>query len=169
MKIFLIGFMGCGKTTLGKKLASKTGFQFIDLDKLIEEAAGKTIPQYFAEHGETAFRELERDVLQSASYHENAIIATGGGAPCYFDNMEWMNKAGLTVYISLPAAALASRLEKAEEVRPVLKDHKGAALVQFIAGKLEEREPFYSKAKITASGMGLNADKLWTIINDQRR
>lgn len=169
MNVFLIGFMGCGKTTLGKKLASKTGFQFIDLDKIIEQRAGKTIPQYFSEHGEAAFRELERDVLQTTYYPENAIIATGGGAPCYFDNMEWMNKEGMTVYISLPPAALASRLEKAEDVRPVLKDHKGEALIQFIAGKLSEREAFYTKAQITASGLGLTADKLWSVINDQRR
>jgi len=157
--------MGCGKTTLGKKLASKTGFAFIDLDKVIEQAAGKTIPQYFTEHGEAAFRELERDVLQTTEFSENSIIATGGGAPCYFDNMDWMNKEGLTVYISLPPAALASRLENAEEVRPVLKDYKGEALIQFIAGKLNERESFYSKAQITASGLGLTADKLWAILN----
>jgi len=164
MKVFLIGFMGCGKTTLGKKLASKMGFTFVDLDKLIEQTAGKSIPAYFSEHGEGAFRELERDVLQTAELPENAIVATGGGAPCYFNNMEWMNNEGLTVYISLPPGALASRLEKAEEVRPVLKDYKGEALVQFIAGKLEERGPFYSKAKITASGLGLTADKLWAAI-----
>jgi len=157
--------MGCGKTTLGKKLASKTGLTFIDLDKVIEHTAGKTIPQYFTEHGEAAFRELERDVLQNTEFSENSIIATGGGAPCYFNNMDWMNKEGLTVYISLPPAALASRLEKAEEVRPVLKDYKGEALIQFIAGKLNEREPFYSKAQITASGLGLTADKLWTILS----
>lgn len=169
MKVFLIGFMGCGKTTLGKKLASKTGFSFIDLDKLIEMEAGKTIPQYFSEHGEAAFRVLERNVLQASTFSENSIIATGGGAPCYFDNMDWMNKEGLTVYISLPPAALASRLEKAEEVRPVLRDYKGEALIQFIAGKLEERDPFYSKAQITASGLGLTADKLWAIMSDQRK
>lgn len=169
MAVFLIGFMGCGKTTLGKKLASKTGFTFIDLDKVIEHTADKTIPEYFAEHGEAAFRELERDVLQSTKFPENSIIATGGGAPCYFDNMDWMNKEGLTVYISLPPAALASRLEKAEEVRPVLKDHKGEALIQFIAGKLHEREPFYSKAQVIASGLGLTADKLWSSIADQRK
>lgn len=169
MKIFLVGFMGCGKTTLGKRLAPKTGFTFVDLDKVIEQKAGKTIPQYFTEHGEAAFRELERDVLQSTAFPENSIIATGGGAPCYYDNMEWMNNEGLTVYISLPPAALASRLEKAEEVRPVLKDYKGEALIQFIAGKLDEREPFYSKAQIIASGLGLTADKLWTILSDQRK
>lgn len=161
--------MGCGKTTLGKKLASKTGFTFIDLDKIIETTAGKTIPQYFTEHGEAAFREMERNVLQTTDFSENSIIATGGGAPCYFDNMDWMNKEGLTVYISLPPAALASRLEKADEVRPVLKDHKGEALIQFIADKLNEREPFYSKAQVIASGLGLTADKLWTIIGDQRK
>jgi len=169
MKVFLIGFMGCGKTTLGKKLASKTGFSFVDLDKLIEQQAGKTIPEYFSEHGEAKFRELERDVLQSITFSENSIIATGGGAPCYFDNMDWMNKEGLTVYISLSPAALASRLEKADEVRPVLKDYKGEELVAFIGGKLEERDPFYNKAQIIASGLGLTADKLWALLNDQRK
>ena len=169
MKVFLIGFMGCGKTTLGEKLASKNGFTFIDLDKAIEQVAGKTIPQYFAEHGEAAFRELERDVLQSTDFPHNSVIATGGGAPCYFDNIDWMNTQGVTVYIAVPPAALASRLEKAEEVRPVLKDYKGEALIQFIAGKLDEREAFYRKAQITASGLGLNAEKLWTILSDYRK
>src|SRR5690349_8405249 len=107
MKIFLIGFMGCGKSTMGKKLAVKLGYDFIDLDHQIEKNLGTTITAYFAENGEEAFRKLESETLKNFDYPSNSIIATGGGAPCFFDNMDWMNANGLSIYIEMPAAALA--------------------------------------------------------------
>ncbi|WP_374166686.1 shikimate kinase [Arcticibacter sp. MXS-1] len=167
--IFLIGFMGSGKTTLGKKLALRLSVPFIDLDHLLQERAGMTVPDYFSQHGEQRFRELEKDVLQSSVFPASCVVATGGGAPCYFNNMEWMNNNGLTVYLSLPPAVLAARLEKASEVRPVLKDHKGEALVSFIGSKLSEREPFYSQAKLTVSGISLTAEKLAAAIRNYQR
>lgn len=168
MKIFLVGFMGSGKTTLGKRLAAKLNWNFIDLDKLIEQHTGLKIPDYFKTHGETLFREMERVVLQTGNYPENTIIATGGGAPCYFDNMDWMKTQGIVVYISLSPADLAVRLERSEEERPVLQGHKGEALVSFIAGKLSEREPHYLRADLILSGRALNATKLWQAIDQHK-
>lgn len=164
MRIFLVGFMGCGKTTLGRKLASRLSVPFTDLDKVFEEVTGKTVPLYFKEFGEDAFRKAERDVLQTSDFPDDVVIATGGGAPCYYNNMDWMNANGFTVYISLSPVALAKRLETAEEERPVLRDHKGTALVEFIAEKLKEREPFYKQAHLIAEGISLSAEKLASAI-----
>ncbi|MEJ2884511.1 shikimate kinase [Pedobacter sp. GR22-6] len=160
MKIFLIGFMGCGKSTLGKKLAAKMAYDFIDLDHQLEKEVGTTVGRYFAEHGEAAFREQERKTLQNYAYPANVVVATGGGAPCYFDNMDWMNENGTTVYISLSPLALAKRLENGKDKRPLLKDLDEAQMVSFIEGKLAEREDFYQRATIIANGISLTADTL---------
>jgi len=160
MKIFLIGFMGCGKSTLGKKLAAKMSYEFIDLDHQLEKELGMSIGQYFSEHGEAAFREQEKKILQGYAYPGNVVVATGGGAPCYFDNMDWMNQNGTTVYISLAPAALAKRLESGKDKRPLLKDLTEEEMIAFIEGKLAEREEFYQAAQIIANGINLNADTL---------
>ncbi|WP_432713350.1 shikimate kinase [Pedobacter sp.] len=164
MKIFLIGFMGCGKTTLAKKLAVRLGYQLIDLDHLIEEKLGTTVASFFAEHGETAFRQLESDTLKSLDQDQNAIIATGGGTPCYFDNMAWMNANGKTIYIEMPAAALAKRLENAKTKRPLIKDLDHTALLHFIKQKLLERAPHYEQAMFTVSGINLSVEDLKVLI-----
>ena len=147
--IFLIGFMGCGKSTLGKKVATKTGYSFIDLDDLICQKINMSISQYFDLHGEAAFREIERETLHSLYGIKNTIVATGGGTPCYDDNMEWMNKNGKTVYLKIPPKALLSRLSQKDiDSRPLLKGKSHEELLAFIESKLEERSPFYKQAKI---------------------
>jgi shikimate kinase len=148
--IFLVGFMGCGKTTMGRKLSAALGYEFIDLDHKFEEQAGMRIAEYFAEHGEDAFRQMESNILKETQYPENAVVSTGGGLPCFFDNMDWMNANGQTVYMKLTPKMLASRLENAKTPRPVLQGKKGQELVEFIETKLEEREPHYGKAAIVA-------------------
>ncbi|MFA6946485.1 MAG: shikimate kinase [Pedobacter sp.] len=165
MKVFLIGFMGSGKTTIGKKLANYLKYDFIDLDKVIESRAGMSIVNYFELHGEGAFRELERDILQKTEFPENAIIATGGGAPCFGDNMEWMNKNGLVAYLSLSPKALASRLEHSKTDRPLIRHLKGDELIDFIRKKLQEREEFYNQAKYVVSASDLTAERLSFYLN----
>lgn len=160
MKIFLIGFMGCGKSTMGKKLAQKLGYTFIDLDHEIEKQLGTTIAEYFASHGENAFRKLESDTLKTFDYPANAVVATGGGAPCFFDNMDWMNENGLSVYIEMPASALAKRLESGKDKRPLLKDLNEVQMIEFIEGKLNERNVFYKRALISINGISLTADAM---------
>lgn len=156
---FLIGFMGCGKTTLGKKLASRMGYPFIDLDHVLEGKAGMTIAEYFSTRGEDAFRKLESEILQQTAYPENAIVSTGGGLPCFFNNMEWINAHGRSIYIQLPPKTLAQRLLNEKNKRPLLRDKQGDELVSFIDQKLSERETFYKQASIIADGHSLNAER----------
>jgi shikimate kinase len=160
MKIFLIGFMGSGKTTLGRKLASKMGYEFIDLDHKLEQQVELSIAEYFSFFGEDAFRKLESEVLKKTLYPENVIISTGGGLPCYFDNMDWMAANGKVIYIKLSPKTLADRLESGKEERPLLQDKHGDELIAFIEQKLAEREPFYAKAEIIADGLSLTAERL---------
>jgi shikimate kinase len=160
MKIFLIGFMGSGKTTLGRKLAARMNCEFIDLDHKLEQQVELSIAEYFSFFGEDAFRKLESEVLKKTIYPDDVIISTGGGLPCYFDNMDWMKANGKVVYIKLAPKTLADRLESGKEERPLLQDKHGDDLVAFIEQKLAEREVFYSQATIIADGLSLTAEKL---------
>jgi shikimate kinase len=164
--VFLIGFMGSGKTTWGRKLASRMGFEFMDLDHSLEAQAGMSIAEYFSEFGEDAFRKLESEVLKQTQYPESAIISTGGGLPCFFDNMQWMNAHGKTIYLKLSPKTLADRLENEKLERPLLRDKHGVDLVNFITEKLAEREVYYSQAKIITDGLSLTGEKLERILKD---
>jgi Shikimate kinase len=152
-RIFLIGYMGSGKTTIGKLLANKMGYNFVDMDAHIEEKHFKTITQIFAEKGEDEFRRLEQKSLHEVAEFENVIIATGGGAPCFFDNMEYMNSHGLTIYLKLTPNELAERLELiGTSKRPLLAGKNSVELREFIAAGLAKREPYYEKAAYSLSG-----------------
>jgi len=164
MKVFLIGFMGCGKSTMGKKLAKKLGYDFIDLDHEFERYTEGTVGSYFAAHGEEAFRKQESKLLREFNYPPDCIVATGGGAPCFFDNMDWMNSNGLTVYIEMTPLALAKRLESGKEKRPLLKDLNEAQMIAFIEGKLAERADFYDSASLKIDGISLTADDLIAVL-----
>jgi len=160
--------MGSGKTTLGRKLASRMGYAFMDLDHILEAREGMTIAEYFSRFGEDAFRKLETDVLKQTSYPENAVVSTGGGLPCFFDNMQWMNAHGKTIYIKLAPKILADRLKNERIERPVLNGKHGEELVAFIEEKLAEREKFYNQAAIITDGLSLTADKVVQILNAAR-
>lgn len=147
-RIFLIGYMGAGKTTVGKDLAKLMGLSFIDLDCYIEGRYHKTVGQIFAEKGEEAFRDIERRMLHEVAMFEDVLISTGGGAPCFFDNMEFMNEMGTTVYLKVSVEELAKRLEVCKSTRPVLKGRSGDELVAFIAENLKKRTPHYMQASI---------------------
>jgi shikimate kinase len=144
--------MGCGKSTIGRKLAELMGISFIDLDKYIEERYFKSVPAIFAEEGEKGFREKERTALLEVSQFENIVIGTGGGAPCFFDNMEVMNNDGVTVYIAPNTEVLASRLIKSKTERPLIAGKSREELILFIKGALLLRAPFYEKAKVIIRG-----------------
>ncbi|HEY5591769.1 MAG TPA: shikimate kinase [Paludibacter sp.] len=152
-RIFLIGYMGSGKTTIGKMLAARLQYSFVDMDAYIEKKQFKTVPQIFAEKGEKEFRLLEQNCLHEVCEFQDVIISTGGGAPCFFDNMEYMNSHGLTIYLKLTPAELAERLEDSHaNKRPLLAERKGEELRQFIADGLAKREPFYIQATYAVSG-----------------
>ena len=154
-RIFLIGYMGAGKTTLGRALATALGVQFIDLDSYIEERFRKTISQIFAEKGEEEFRNIERRMLHEVGEFEDVIISTGGGTPCFFDNVEYMNAQGTTVFLDVPVERLFIRLSIARQKRPLIKEKNDDELRTFIIEQLQKRLPHYSKAQHT-----FRADKL---------
>ncbi len=162
--VFLVGFMGCGKTTLGRKLAKYLDYAFIDLDHQLEAKVGVTIAEYFAKFGEGSFRKLESEVLKTTVYPANAIVSTGGGLPCFFDNMDWMNRRGKTIYIQLSPKTLADRLEHEKHKRPVLNGRTEDELIAFIEQKLQERDPVYTQANIIASGIGITPEKVLDLL-----
>lgn len=156
-RIFLIGYMGCGKTTVGKLLATELGFRFVDMDQHLEEKLFKTVSDIFAENGEEEFRKLEQNCLHEVAEFEDTIISTGGGAPCFFDNVEYMNTHGLTVYLKMSPEELADRLENSRpNKRPLIAGKKGEELKQFIADGLSKRESFYNKASLAVHGNNEN-------------
>ncbi len=146
--IYLLGFMGCGKSYIGKRLAQKLGWEFLDMDDFLEANEGMTISQVFAEGGEKLFRELERSYLHATYDFTKTVIATGGGAPCFFDNVDWMNTHGQTVYLKTPVPILVERLKSETAHRPLLAGKTTEALAAFITNKLAERSQFYEQAKI---------------------
>jgi shikimate kinase len=162
--IYIIGFMGSGKSTAGKKLAAALEWTFIDLDRKIEEAAGKSIPEIFSKDGEEKFRSLETEVLRNLKSQVKTIVSTGGGTPCHADNMTFMLETGVTVYLKMSTSQLVSRLLGSTEGRPVLKNVPDDKLYDFIDNKLAIREKFYNKANIIVEGINLDINNLQAII-----
>jgi len=158
--IFLVGFMGSGKTSLGKRLAKLLCFDFFDTDAEIERITGKTALQIFETDGENFFREKERAVVAKLSQKTSAVVAVGGGAPCFFDNMQRMNEAGLTIYLQATPKMLKQRLLKHKHQRPLLKDIPNEKLETYIAQLLHQREPDYRKCRITVEALNITARKL---------
>lgn len=140
--------MGAGKTTVGKKMARRLGCSFVDMDVFIENRYHKAVSELFAEKGEAFFREIEQHILQEVSLFENTVISTGGGTPCFFDNMEQMNRAGLTVYLKVSVDELTQRLVACKQERPLLKDKTRDELKRYVADHLEQRETYYKRAHI---------------------
>lgn len=146
-RIFLIGYMGSGKTTLGKAFARAMGLSFIDLDWHIEERFCKSVSQLFAERGEDGFRLLEQRMLHEIAEFENVVISAGGGTPCFYDNMDYMNAHGETVFLDVSTEVLFRRLKVAKQQRPLLANKSDDEMRTFIGQALAQRMPFYSQAK----------------------
>jgi shikimate kinase len=166
-KIFLIGFMGSGKSTAGRKLATQLNWSFIDLDEKIEKMEGMKISDIFSHKGEPYFRELETKALKELKSETNAVISTGGGTPCFGDNMDFMLGSGLTIYLKMTPASLKNRLAKSSEGRPLLREIDRKDLQRFIAGKLAEREKWYSRAEIVIDGFNNDLSDLLSLIQKQ--
>jgi shikimate kinase len=163
-RVYIIGFMGSGKSTAGKKLALLLGWSFIDLDKRIEEQAGKTIPEIFSQQGEAYFRNVEAEVLKNLISQTNTVISTGGGTPCHGDNMDHMLETGLTLYLKLTPVQLKSRLSESTGKRPLIKDLDEDSLLGFIEEKLALREKWYNRAEITVEGINLDISLLHSLV-----
>jgi len=151
MKIYIIGFMGSGKSTYGKDLAEELGYDFLDLDIEIEKQAKANIASIFEEKGEDLFRKIEREALLNTVDLKDTVIATGGGTPCFFDNLKWMNENGVTIYLKLLESDLKKRLEPVMAERPLLKDIDPDELDNFIYRTLRARAYYYHQAQIVIS------------------
>lgn len=161
MKIFLIGFMGSGKTHWGRKLSQKLGLPFFDMDGQVTTHAGKSIPEIFAEDGEEAFRMLEKEVLYMITEsHGSFVMACGGGAPCFFNNIEYMNQAGTTVWINTPMDILFERLVKEKAKRPMIRELTDDQLRSFIIRKFADRRIYYEQAVVKVEEEPLQMDNL---------
>ena len=161
LRIFLIGFMGCGKTYWGQKLAQKLELPFFDLDHQIEEGEEKTITKIFEGEGEEHFRRLEKEALHLITESHGAfVMATGGGTPCFYNNIEYMKKSGLVIWINCSTTDLHQRLLQEKETRPLLKELSDDQLLAYITKKGADRNIFYRQANITVSGEGLSLEKL---------
>ena len=147
-RIYLIGYMGAGKTLLGKNLARRMNLNYIDTDHFIENRYRKKISDIFAANGEERFREMEHRILLEISEYEDIVISTGGGLPCFNDNMTVMNETGITVFLDVSVETLATRLESSKNVRPVLEKRTGSELITFIKESLTRRRMFYELSKI---------------------
>ena len=160
MRIVLVGYMGSGKSTVGKKLASKLGFSFYDTDQIIEEQYKISIYNFFEKYEEDVFRKIEYDVLKNILIHNNAVISTGGGTPCFRNNMDIINKNSYSVYIKMHIDSIETRLINSKKSRPLLKDISQTNLKAFIEKQLLEREKYYNQANLIIKGEKLDINYL---------
>ena len=166
-KFFLIGYMGSGKSTVGKQLAAKLKYSFIDLDNLIETDYNKSIHEIFAIKGEAEFRGMEHNTLKKVLEKNNVVVACGGGTPCYYENMDLMNRNGITVYIKMSTDTLISRLSQAKTNRPLIENKTEEELRSFVVKQLEKREDIYHQAHYVVKGKDLNVTELAKFLKEQ--
>lgn len=161
MRIYLIGYMGAGKTTLAKKLANDLSYDFIDLDEIFENQYKIYISDFFTRYGEELFRKIESELLKKTASYDNCVVATGGGAPCFFDNMDWMNNNGVTVFVNVSPKTAADRIFHSKHKRPITDGKTIDELTAFVEKHYAERLPSYEKAQIIVKGENLSKNYLY--------
>jgi len=164
MKFFLIGMMGSGKSYWAQYIAGACAIDWMDLDAEIEKETAMSIRDIFETEGEAFFRTKEKEALHLLAAHQNIVIATGGGTPCFHNNMEWMNRHGITIWIDEPVEILVQRLGKEKAQRPLLQNLGDDELYTFLSGKLEERKTIYSKCQYHLQGTNINENQIIQII-----
>ena len=169
MKIYLIGFMGSGKTHWGKQLSQKLNIPFFDLDEEIVAEEGKSITEIFAAHGEEYFRQKEKDVLYTVTEkHHSFVMATGGGTPCFYNNIEYMNRKGTSVWFNCSVECLFVRLVKEKDKRPLIRNLSDEDLRHFIIKKFGDRKIFYRQASVVINEDDITLDHIVdTIFHDE--
>ncbi len=165
--IYLVGYMGAGKSTVGRKLAERLNMEFIDTDIFLENRFRRRIVDMFAEVGEQSFRKRERYAIEDLSGMENAVIATGGGLPCHSDNMSLLLDTGLVIYLEATDKSLCKRLELCKRTRPSVKDKSGQELLQHIQEAMQTRRPIYEQAHKSYSIEKIkNAQDEWALVEE---
>jgi len=166
MKIYLIGYMGSGKSTLGRNLAKELGISWIDLDSEIESRYKISIPDFFSKYGETAFRDVEQKILTEFSSTQDVVISTGGGVPCFHNNMELMNQTGFTIYLSATPELILTRIGPYAWKRPLFQKMDGTDIIEKITQHLASRKAYYEQAKLTIDATRPDVSELKKIILD---
>lgn len=162
MRIFLVGFMFSGKSTVGKKLASIMGYDFIDTDKYYEDKYKISIFDFFEKFGEEMFRKFEHEILKELVVKDNVIISTGGGLPCFNENMELINDKGISIYLEMPFKAIINRQKNSKQKRPLLQNKTQEEIEEYLKDLLTKREPIYQKSKITIDAQNIDFTALKT-------
>ena len=152
MKYYLVGYMYCGKSTFGRRLAAEKGMAYLDLDRAFEARYHYTVPMFFSRFGEDAFRKLETQLLHTTADMDNMVIATGGGTPCHSGNMDFILANGIAVYLRMPVDALVQRALRSHNPRPLLHGLPESELRSIIAKQLKEREGIYLRAQMIIDG-----------------
>lgn len=160
MRVYLIGFMGSGKTTVGKRLANQLKYDFLDLDTFFENKYHINISEFFEKYDENIFRSIEAELIRETEKTDKLIISTGGGTACFNNNMRFMKQSGLTVYLKMSAASLTQRLSNAKNTRPLIKKFNETELEEFIIDQLRIRKVFYNKAHIIVKGENCDINTL---------
>ena len=167
-RIYLVGYMGAGKTTAARRLAQRLGWEVADTDDLFEAKYKISVCDFFNKYDEPLYRKLESEVLKETEKLENVVISTGGGTACYFDNMDWMNQHGLTVFLRISQKAVVDRLVHAKRKRPLAEGKSEEELVAFVEQHYTGRLPFYEQARITVKAEDLDLDSLMKQIEELR-
>lgn len=164
MRVYLVGYMASGKSWLGNELAQATGMRFVDLDELFEKKFRITILDFFDKYGEPLFRQLEQEVLLETLSTDHAVIATGGGTPCFFRNMDFILESGLSIYLRMEVPELLSRIKGIRKKRPLLRKVEVSRLGEYVRDQLVLREPFYRRADLTFNGPDYPVEEIAGIV-----
>ncbi len=167
-KIYIVGYMGAGKTTAAKRIANRLGWEVADTDALFEEKYRISVHDFFHKYDETLFRKLESEVLKSTENMKHTVISTGGGLACFLDNMEWMNQHGLTVFMHISPEAAADRILHSKRKRPLTENKTEAELAEYIQQHYASRLPFYEQAQITVKSEDFDLDSLIQLIENEK-
>lgn len=168
MKIYFVGYMFSGKSSVGKKISRNLGLDFYDLDTLFEERYKISVSDFFSRYDESAFRKLEGGILRSTAQLEDCVISTGGGTPCFGDNMDFILGNGISVYLKSSVGTIMSRKANSKRPRPILVDMTPEDVRTFVERQLAERERFYEKADITVDAENIDIEKLAKLILDRK-
>ena len=164
MRIYLVGYMYSGKTTVGKRLARQLGYRFMDTDKVFEERYRISIPDFFSRYDETAFRKLEHDILLSTTECDDCVISTGGGTPCFHNNMDFIMDNGLSIYLEASENTILSRKAKSRKARPILESMDDDELRTFVKEQLDERRQVYERARLRFDAENVFIDDICKVI-----